>query len=78
MANFLEKLSKEKLLGYFFILLGISFLVDGIGTIAYSSVNQLQLIQSLSVGYMSLIFGPILSIGMGIILVLLGYKIIKY
>ncbi len=83
MSTFLKKLSKEKLLGYFFILWGLSFLISGLNLVPFylagGYIQALQLLEFSSVTYISLgIFGSLLSILMGITLILLGYKVIKY
>jgi hypothetical protein len=82
MSTFLEKLSKEKLLGYFFILWGISFLISVLNLLPFylagGYTQTWQLSEFSSVSYISLgVFSSLLSLGEGIILILLGYKIIR-
>ena len=68
----LDKLSKEKLVGYFLMLWGVSFFLSGLSGFAYYSQSVIGE-ANIFVGILS----SLLSIGMGIILVVLGYKIIN-
>lgn len=73
MAKFFEKLSKEKLLGYFLILWGLSYLIGGIGIIVLFFANIGE-----TTAYITYIIKPLILMAMGIILILLGGKVIKY
>lgn len=81
MANFLEKLFKEKLLGWFFILWGISDLMSSISAIVFYFANigkTIAYLTSISetATILSYLITPIISFAIGIILIILGYKVI--
>lgn len=74
MEEVLKKLSKEKLVGYFLILWGLSsFLINGLFSITYFAGSQYQTLYgavSSSVG----VIANLISIAAGIVLIILGYK----
>ena len=78
----IDKISKEKLAGYFAILWGASFILTGISNVSYyatlASSIELQM-TGLLFGIMTFtgIAGILLDFAMGIVLVVLGFKLIR-
>jgi hypothetical protein len=71
MGNFLEDLSKQKLLGYFLILWGASFFFDAIEDFVYSSYGYWRS------GYTAVIIvHDVVFLAIAAVLVLLGLKVL--
>jgi predicted Kef-type K+ transport protein len=78
----IDKISKEKLIGYFAVLWGVSFLLNGVSGLVFNirdMVNSevFQLSALVSTINISIVIGSFLDMLMGIVLVVLGFKILK-
>ncbi|NHV98769.1 MAG: hypothetical protein HA496_03885 [Thaumarchaeota archaeon] len=78
----IDKISKEKLIGYFAVLWGVSFLLNGVSGLVFNirdMVNSevFQLSALASTINISIVIGSFLDMLMGIVLVVLGFKILK-
>jgi hypothetical protein len=78
----IDKIAKEKLVGYFVILWGVSFLFNGISGLVFDIMNMInsgvfQLSALVSMINFSIVIGSFLNILMGIVLVVLGFKMLR-